>query len=64
MTIHPVHIGNGTGKEMDVLVTRDMTNRAFRTEVFRKPTHTDWYLHFDSYMYHHAHVKTGIIRTL
>ena len=47
---------------MDVLVMRDMTNSAFHTEVFRKPTYTDMYLHFDSH--HHAHVKTGIIRTL
>ena len=39
-----------------------MTNSAFHTEVFRKPTHTDRYLHFDSY--HHVHVKTGIICTL
>ena len=33
-----------------------------RTEVYRKPTHTDRYIHYQSY--HPQHIKTGIIRTL
>lgn len=47
---------------LDVLVTRDQRQGKFRTTVYRKPTHTERYLHFDSY--HPPHVKTGIIRTL
>ena len=32
------------------------------TEVYHKPTHTDKYLHYQSY--HPHHINTGIIRTL
>jgi len=47
---------------MDVQVTRDTESGTFQTAIYRKPTHTDRYLHFESY--HSAHVKTGVIRTL
>ena len=47
---------------LDVQVTRDAESGIFRTAVYRKPTHTDRYLHYESY--HPAHVKTGVIRTL
>ena len=40
---------------------RSETGR-LRTEVFRKPTHTDRYLHYRSY--HHHSTKQGIIKTL
>ena len=45
---------------LDVLVVKD--SGRIRTEVYRKPTHTDRYLHYQSY--HPQHIKTGIIRTL
>ena len=45
---------------LDVLVVRN--NGGIKTEVYRKPTHTDRYLHYQSY--HPQHIKTGIIRTL
>ena len=47
---------------LDVEVTRDAESGIFPTAVFRKPTHTDQYLHYGSY--HTAHVKTGVICTL
>ena len=47
---------------LDVLVTRDQKQGNVKTTVYRKPTHTERYLHFDSY--HPPHVKTGIIQTL
>ena len=47
---------------LDVLVTRDQKQGNVKTSVYRRPTHTEHYLHFDSY--HPPHVKTGIIRTL
>jgi len=47
---------------LDVMVMKDVTTQKFKTEVYRKPTHADRYLHFDSY--HPPHVKAGIIRTL
>ena len=45
---------------LDVLVVRD--NGKVMTEVYWKLTHTDRYLHYQSY--HPHHIKTGIIRTL
>ena len=47
---------------LDVEVTRDAESDIFQTAVYCKPTHTDRYLHCESY--HPAHVKTGVIRTL
>ena len=47
---------------LDVEVTRDAESGIFQTAVYRKPTNTDWYLHYESY--YPAHVKTGVIRTL
>ncbi|XP_067670964.1 uncharacterized protein [Haliotis asinina] len=46
---------------LDVLVTRT-TDNTIQTSVYRKPTHTDQYLHFDSN--HSLRTKTGIISTL
>ena len=47
---------------LDVRVTRDPSTLTIKTEVYRKPTHTDRYLNFRSY--HPPNVKHGIIRTL
>ncbi|XP_046570134.1 uncharacterized protein LOC124278477 [Haliotis rubra] len=46
---------------LDVLVTRT-TDNTIQTSVYRKPTHTDQYIHFDSN--HSVRTKTGIISTL
>ena len=51
-------------KRLPFLDTEVVRNEdgTIRTVVYRKPTHTDRYIHFDSY--HHPQVKTGIIRTM
>ncbi|XP_071092696.1 uncharacterized protein [Haliotis cracherodii] len=46
---------------LDVLVCRNSANR-IQTSVYRKPTHTDQYIHFNSN--HPLRTKTGIISTL
>ncbi|XP_046330471.2 uncharacterized protein LOC124114002 [Haliotis rufescens] len=46
---------------LDVLVSRSPTNR-IQTSVYRKPTHTDQYIHFNSN--HPLRTKTGINSTL
>ncbi|XP_046349649.2 uncharacterized protein LOC124130598 [Haliotis rufescens] len=46
---------------LDVLVSRSPTNR-IQTSVYRKPTHTDQYIHFNSI--HPLRTKTGIVSTL
>ncbi|XP_048259337.1 uncharacterized protein LOC124120314 [Haliotis rufescens] len=46
---------------LDVLVCRNAANR-IQTSVYRKPTHTDQYIHFNSN--HPLRTKTGIISTL
>ena len=46
---------------LDVLVTRTADN-TIQTSVYRKPTHTDQYIHFNSN--HPLRTKTGIISTL
>lgn len=45
---------------LDVLVTRN--NNRIMTSVYRKPTHTGQYLHYDSN--HSATTKKGIVKTL
>ncbi|XP_046544265.1 uncharacterized protein LOC124254499 isoform X2 [Haliotis rubra] len=45
---------------LDVLVQRD--DKKLNTSVYRKPSHTDQYLHFSSF--HPIHVKKGKISTL
>ncbi|XP_071083943.1 uncharacterized protein [Haliotis cracherodii] len=46
---------------LDVLVCRNSANR-IQTSVYRKPTHTDQYIHFNSN--HPLRTKTGTISTL
>ncbi|XP_048242931.1 uncharacterized protein LOC125375923 [Haliotis rufescens] len=46
---------------LDVLVCRNSANR-IQTSVYRKPTHTDQYIHFNSN--YSLRTKTGIISTL
>ena len=46
---------------MDTLVTRE-SNNTFSTTVYRKPTHTDQYLHWDSN--HHITAKQSVCNTL
>ena len=45
---------------LDVLVIRH--GKTLRTQVYRKPTHTDRYLHFDSH--HPQHQKLAVTKTL
>ena len=45
---------------LDVLVTKN--NHTLHTKIYRKPTHTDRYLHFDSH--HPKHQKLSVARTL
>ena len=45
---------------LDVLVTRH--DKTLRTQVYREPTHTDRYLHFDSH--HPQHHKLAVTKTL
>ena len=45
---------------LDVLVVRH--DKTLRTQVYRKPTHTDRYLHFDSH--HPQHQKLAVTKTL
>ncbi|XP_067660246.1 uncharacterized protein [Haliotis asinina] len=52
---------NGQLPFLDVLVTRSPDNK-IETSVYRKPTHSDQYIHFDSN--HPLKTKTGIISTL
>ena len=47
---------------LDVLVTRNRLTQTLHTSVYRKPTHTDRYLHYRSY--HSPTIKNGIIKTL
>ena len=44
---------------LDTRVTRKVEGKLDIT-VYRKPTHTDWYLHFSSH--HPTHVKKGLVR--
>ena len=46
---------------LDCLVT-PQTDGSIQTAVYRKPTHTDMYLHWDSY--HHLAAKYSVINTL
>ena len=45
---------------LDVLVTKEGSRMT--TSIYRKPTHTDQYLHYQSY--HHPRIKSGIIKCL
>ena len=45
---------------LDVLVTKE--GRHMSTSIYRKETHTDQYLHYESY--HHPRIKSGIITCL
>jgi len=47
---------------LDMEVVRNKEDGTFYTRVYRKPTHTDRYIHFNSY--HHPQVKTNVIRTM
>ena len=51
---------NGTIPFLDVHVRRD--GDKLTTSVYRKPTHTDRYLNYDSH--HHPKVKSGIVDCL
>ena len=46
---------------LDTEVMRNQNDGTAYTVVYRKPTHTDRYIHYDSY--HHPQIKTGVIRT-
>ena len=47
---------------LDVMVIKDTLNNTLTTSVFRKRTHTNRYLHYNSH--HHPRIKTGIISCL
>ena len=43
-------------------IVKPQSDRSIKTTVYRKPTHTDMYLHWDSY--HHLSAKFSVINTL
>lgn len=47
---------------LDVMVIKDSLNNTLTTSVYRKDTHTNRYLHYNSH--HHPRIKTGIISCL
>ena len=53
---------DGTLPFLDVLVTYNPESHTIQTTLCRTPTHTDWYIHYQSY--HPPSTKTGIIQTL
>jgi len=59
--IHYEEESNGTIPFLYLLFRRQ-PDGAVSTEVYRKPTHTDQYLHFRSH--HPINHKTGVVRTL
>ena len=58
-TVEPTQ--QGSLPFLDTLVTTEQDN-TFSTSVYRKPTHTDQYLHWDSN--HHITAKQSVINTL
>jgi len=46
---------------LDLLINRQ-PDKTVKIQVYRKPTHTDHYLHFQSH--HPIHHKSGVVRTL
>ena len=61
---HQVHCGAGRGWDTPVPRHATQEERGWRLDVsiYRKPTHTDKYLHFESH--HPTHVKRGVVRCL
>ncbi|XP_067685323.1 uncharacterized protein [Haliotis asinina] len=47
---------------LDVFVSRDPCNKKTKTTLYRKPTHSDKYIHFNSN--HPPKTKSGVISTL
>ena len=65
MSLYKVHYGRRARSLLslpflDVLVIR--RDKTLRTQVYRKPTHTDRYLHFDSH--YPQHQKLAVTKTL
>ena len=52
---------NGVIPFLDLLINRQ-PDKTVKIQVYRKPTHTDQYLHFQSH--HPIHHKSGVVRTL
>ena len=52
---------NGVIPFLDLLINRQ-PDKTVKIQVYRKPTHTDRYLHFQSH--HPIHHKSGVVRTL
>ena len=54
-------ISTGSGRPSSSLLRR-REDGSLDVSIYRKSTHTDWYLHFESH--HPTHVKRGVVRCL
>ena len=62
---YQIHLRRGNQRVIPFLdfVINRQPDKTVKIQVYRKPTHTDQYLHFKSHHPMH-HIKSGVVRTL